>query len=47
MIKVFLVLRTKKRKSIIKFIEGELDRFLSSNGFVIVSYEVRPWGRNA
>jgi len=42
-IKLLLILKNRKRrnKNITDFVENDLDRFLSRNGFLILSYEVR------
>ena len=40
MIKVFLILKPKKRKHIMRFIERDLDPFLARHGYLIMSYEV-------
>jgi len=40
-LKLFLILKKRLNKSILKFVENELDHFLRTHGFVIVSYEVR------
>lgn len=42
-LKLFLVLkkRNPSSKSVLEFVESELDRFLAKRGFSIVSYEVR------
>jgi len=44
-LKLYLILkRVRPAKQLFRFIENELDHFLSRKGFVIVSYEVREDG---
>jgi len=43
-LKLYLILkRARGPKQLIRFIENELDHFLSSKGFRILSYEVREY----
>ncbi len=44
-LKLYLILkRVRGSKQLIRFIENELDSFLSRRGFHILSYEVREDG---